>query len=87
MSKYQIDVICRPGLTSLRQLENVLLPINNLELTIRSPQANITTMEPPFLINGLFCFLLVFIVTFEYIRTSDTNLAAPSARFTLVGCI
>jgi hypothetical protein len=74
-------------LTSLSQLENVLLPINNLQLPIRHPQTNISTMKPPLLINRLFSLLLIFIVSLEHVGATNANLTSSSAWLAVMRCV
>ena len=39
--------------TNLRQLENVLLPVNNFETAILEPSSNVPGVKPAVFVNGL----------------------------------
>ena len=74
-------------LTSLSQLEYILLPIHNLELTFRSPQPHITRVKPSLAIDRLFCLFFVFVIPLEYRRSAYADFSATLAGFAVVGCI
>src|SRR5689334_10594090 len=63
-------------------LEDVLLPVNDSNGSIRSNNTNISRMQPPFLVNGLLSLGLILEVSRNYTRSTDTDL---SSRVGFVG--
>ena len=49
---------------SLSKFENMFLSVNNFELSVFGPTANITSMKPAFGINCFGSFFWVFVITF-----------------------
>lgn len=63
-------------------LEDVLLPVNDSNGSIRCNNTNISRMQPPFLVNGLLSLGLILEVSRNYTRSTDTDL---SSRVGFVG--
>lgn len=74
----QVDVLDTLGrdVFTLRQLEDVLLTVNNLETTQLVNFSNITSVEPPIGIDGLLGLLLVLVVLAEDTRATEKELTA-----------
>ena len=58
----------------LRQFENVLLAINDLQDTIGQPSTYVSRMKPAICIKDLSCLLLVVVIAFEDIVALETDL-------------
>ena len=78
-----IDILnlLRGHILALRQLEDVLLPIDDDELPLRRPQANVTAHQPSLLVDGLPRLLLVLVVSHKDVRSTDPDLAPTPAGF------
>ena len=87
LCKQQFNASKVQQLTSLSQLENILLPVNDFKLTFNCPQSDISTMKPPLLVNCFPCLFFIFIVSLEYWRTPDTYLSTTTTWLVVVRCI
>ena len=67
--------LLRRNVLALRQLEQILLSVNDLQAPVRQPHPDIARVEPALLVNGLARLFLVLQVALEDIGTLGTNLA------------
>ena len=68
-----------PGETDLRQFEDVLLAVDDLETAAREPQADIPGVQPAVRVQDLPCLLLVLVVSLEHCRAPYADLAPRNA--------
>lgn len=73
---------CRRRIKATSYLEDVLLPVNDGNDSIRSNDTNIPRMQPPFLVDGLLGLDLILEVSRNNTRSADTDL---STRVGFVG--
>ena len=60
----------------LRQFEDVLFPVGDLEGSVGHPFPDVSRVQPSVLVQSLFRLLLVFKVAPEHTGTLDTDLPA-----------
>mmetsp|Transcript_36624 Transcript_36624/g.87407 ORF Transcript_36624/g.87407 Transcript_36624/m.87407 type:complete len:371 (+) Transcript_36624:69-1181(+) len=70
---------------SLGQLKDILLPIDDLKLSLGRPKPDVARVKPSLVIDRLSGLLLVLVVPLEHGRPSDTNLASTPAGLAVVG--
>ena len=63
-------------LLSLRELEDVLLAVDDLQAAAIIPQANVSRVEPAVSVEGLCCLVGHLIIAPEYAWATDTHLPA-----------
>mmetsp|Transcript_115336 Transcript_115336/g.337184 ORF Transcript_115336/g.337184 Transcript_115336/m.337184 type:complete len:285 (-) Transcript_115336:883-1737(-) len=63
----------------LRQFEEVLLPVDDLEAAIRRPEPDVAGVEPAVRVNGLCSLVWHLVVAVEYVRPSEANLTSSVA--------
>ena len=61
---------------ALRQLEQVLLAVDDLQPALGVKEANVARVQPAVGIERLGCVLLVLVVAFEDVLAADQDLAA-----------
>lgn len=66
--------------TCLRQLEDVLLAVHNLQRPLRCPAANVAGVQPPVRVQRLRRLLRHFVVATEHVGAFDAHLAGPIVR-------
>ena len=70
-----LDLLGRDVL-ALRQLEDVLLAVDDLEPAAGEPQADVARVQPPLVIDDLVRLVLRLVVALEHARAAHANLAA-----------
>ena len=68
--------LVRDDILSLRQLEDVLQSVDNLDCSVRQNNTNVTSVNPAVLINGLSCFIGLVEVACEAVIASDADLSS-----------
>mmetsp|Transcript_28214 Transcript_28214/g.44742 ORF Transcript_28214/g.44742 Transcript_28214/m.44742 type:complete len:227 (-) Transcript_28214:170-850(-) len=66
----------RSNILSLRQLEDILFAVHNLQFSVEPPLPNISRCKPPVLVEHLFCLLLHSVISAEQRRSTKPYLTA-----------